>query len=117
VKRRRTFPRRGPPPTPRRRRRSPNSRESPRSSGAKHAVRVDVVHPSAVFDTGIWSDGVLARRAASYGLTVEEYRRDDVLGVEIASADLARMVVAMCGPPSPGRRVQQVPVDGGKTIG
>jgi NAD(P)-dependent dehydrogenase (short-subunit alcohol dehydrogenase family) len=34
-------------------------------------IRVNVVHPNAVFDTGIWSDEVLASRAASYGLSVD----------------------------------------------
>jgi len=36
-------------------------------------VRVNVLHPNAVFDTGVWTDQVLQERAAQYGLTVEEY--------------------------------------------
>jgi rhamnose utilization protein RhaD (predicted bifunctional aldolase and dehydrogenase)/NAD(P)-dependent dehydrogenase (short-subunit alcohol dehydrogenase family) len=78
-----------------------------------HGVRVNVVHPNAVYDTGIWTDEVLARRAESYGLSVERYRRNNVLGVEVASMDVARMIVAMCGPAFDRTTGAQVPVDGG----
>ena len=76
-------------------------------------IRVNVVHPNAVFDTGIWSEDVLARRAESYGVSVEDYRRMNVLGTEVGSADVARMVVAMCGPVFAKTTGAQVPVDGG----
>ncbi|HSG13170.1 MAG TPA: bifunctional aldolase/short-chain dehydrogenase [Gaiellaceae bacterium] len=79
----------------------------------EHGIRVNVVHPNAVFDTGIWSEEVLARRAESYGLSVEEYRRKNVLGAEVTSADVARMIVAMCGPIFARTTGAQVPVDGG----
>ena len=79
----------------------------------EHGIRVNVVHPNAVFDTGIWSEEVLARRAESYGLSVEEYRRKNVLGAEVTSADVARMIVAMCGPAFARTTGAQVPVDGG----
>ncbi|HEY0583871.1 MAG TPA: bifunctional aldolase/short-chain dehydrogenase, partial [Chloroflexota bacterium] len=42
-------------------------------------IRVNVVHPNAVFDTGIWTADVLRTRAESYGLTVEQYKRNNVL--------------------------------------
>src|SRR5579871_5781923 len=54
-------------------------------------IRVNVVHPNAVFDTGIWTEDVLRSRAASYGLSVEDYRRNNVLQVEITSRDVAEM--------------------------
>jgi NAD(P)-dependent dehydrogenase (short-subunit alcohol dehydrogenase family) len=76
-------------------------------------IRVNVIHPNAVFDTGIWSDDVLAERAAHYGITVEEYRRKNVLGIEVTSADVARMCVAMCGPAFAATTGAQVAVDGG----
>jgi NAD(P)-dependent dehydrogenase (short-subunit alcohol dehydrogenase family) len=76
-------------------------------------IRVNVVHPNAVFDTGIWSEDVLARRAESYGVSVEDYRRMNVLRTEVTSADVARMVVAMCGPAFDKTTGAQVPVDGG----
>ena len=37
-------------------------------------IRVNTLHPNAVFDTAAWTDEVLAARAAHYGVTVEEYR-------------------------------------------
>jgi rhamnose utilization protein RhaD (predicted bifunctional aldolase and dehydrogenase)/NAD(P)-dependent dehydrogenase (short-subunit alcohol dehydrogenase family) len=76
-------------------------------------IRVNVVHPNAVFDTGIWSDAVIAQRASEYGISVEEYRRQNVLRTEIVSADVARLVAAMCGDAFAKTTGAQVPIDGG----
>ena len=76
-------------------------------------IRVNIVHPNAVFDTGIWTDDVLRSRAVNYGLSVEEYRRNNVLGVEVTSRDVAEMVAEMCGPVFSRTTAAQVPVDGG----
>jgi rhamnose utilization protein RhaD (predicted bifunctional aldolase and dehydrogenase)/NAD(P)-dependent dehydrogenase (short-subunit alcohol dehydrogenase family) len=76
-------------------------------------IRVNVVHPNAVFDTGIWTEEVLRDRAASYGLSVEEYRMHNVLRVEVSSGDVAEMVAEMCGPLFSRTTAAQVPVDGG----
>ena len=46
--------------------------------GADH-IRVNVLHPNQVFDTGIWTEDVLRSRAAHYGLTVEQYKTNNVL--------------------------------------
>jgi rhamnose utilization protein RhaD (predicted bifunctional aldolase and dehydrogenase)/NAD(P)-dependent dehydrogenase (short-subunit alcohol dehydrogenase family) len=76
-------------------------------------IRVNVVHPNAVFDTGVWNDEVIAARAAQYGLTPEEYRSRNVLGVEVSSQDVAELAVAMCGRAFAKTTGAQVPVDGG----
>lgn len=76
-------------------------------------VRVNVLHPNAVFDTGIWTDEMLQKRAAAYGLSVEEYRRNNVLGVEVTSRDVANLAVALCGPLFAKTTGAQVPIDGG----
>ena len=76
-------------------------------------IRVNVIHPNAVFDTAIWSEGILAERAAHYGMTVQEYRSNNVLAAEVTSADVARMCVAMCSPTFARTTGAQVPVDGG----
>lgn len=76
-------------------------------------IRVNVIHPNAVFDTGIWSDEVLADRAARYEMTVEEYRTNNLLGAEVTSADVARLCIAMCGPAFARTTGAQVPIDGG----
>ena len=79
----------------------------------RDGIRVNIVHPNAVFDTGIWTEEVLRSRAESYGLSVEEYRRNNVLQVAVTSRDVAEMVAEMCGPVFSRTTAAQVPVDGG----
>jgi rhamnose utilization protein RhaD (predicted bifunctional aldolase and dehydrogenase)/NAD(P)-dependent dehydrogenase (short-subunit alcohol dehydrogenase family) len=76
-------------------------------------IRVNVIHPNAVFDTGIWSDDILAARAEQYGMTVDAYRTNNVLNAEVASADVAALCVVMCGPAFARTTGAQVAVDGG----
>ncbi|MDT8375811.1 MAG: bifunctional aldolase/short-chain dehydrogenase [Mariprofundaceae bacterium] len=76
-------------------------------------VRVNMLHPDAVFDTAIWTDEVLKKRAANYGLSVEQYRTRNLLGVEISSRDVAELVAAMAGPLFAKTTGAQLPVDGG----
>ncbi|MBI2881736.1 MAG: bifunctional aldolase/short-chain dehydrogenase [Candidatus Tectomicrobia bacterium] len=76
-------------------------------------IRVNAIHPDAVFDTGIWTREVLESRAASYGLSVEAYKRKNVLKVEVTSRDVAELAAEMCGPLFAKTTGAQVPVDGG----
>ncbi len=76
-------------------------------------IRVNVLHPNAVFDTGIWTEDVLRSRAASYGLSVEEYKTNNVLHVEITSRDVAELAAEVCGPAFAKTTGAQIPVDGG----
>ena len=76
-------------------------------------IRVNVVHPNAVFDTALWTDEILAARAAHYGLSVEDYKKNNVLKTEVRSTDVAEMVAEMCGPVFAKTTGAQVPVDGG----
>jgi NAD(P)-dependent dehydrogenase (short-subunit alcohol dehydrogenase family) len=76
-------------------------------------VRVNVIHPNAVFDTGLWTHEVLAARAAHYGMRVEDYKTSNVLKTEVRSADVAEMAAEMCGPLFGKTTGAQVPVDGG----
>lgn len=76
-------------------------------------IRVNVIHPNAVFDTGLWSAEVLASRAAHYGLSVEDYKKNNVLKTEVRSADVAELAAEMCGPLFAKTTAAQVPVDGG----
>jgi NAD(P)-dependent dehydrogenase (short-subunit alcohol dehydrogenase family) len=76
-------------------------------------VRVNVVHPNAVFDTGIWDPVTIASPAASYGMTVEQYKRSNLLGVEITSGDVANVIVALCSDTFAKTTGAQVPIDGG----
>ncbi len=65
---------------------------------AEDGIRVNTLHPNAVFDTGIWSAEVLASRAATYGMSVEDYRRSTLLRVEVTSRDVAELAAELCGP-------------------
>lgn len=80
---------------------------------AADGIRVNVVHPDAVFDTGLWTPKVLQARAAHYGMTVEQYRTRNLLRTEVRSRDVAAMVCAMCSEIFGRTTGAQVPVDGG----
>lgn len=76
-------------------------------------IRVNVLHPNAVFDTGIWDEAKIAARAERYGLTPQAYRTNNVLGVEVSASHVADLVVAMAGPLFSRTTGAQVAVDGG----
>jgi len=80
---------------------------------AAEGIRVNTVHPNAVFDTAIWTDEVLAKRAGHYGLSVEEYKTNNLLKVEVTSHNVAEMVCEMAGPLFAKTIGAQVPIDGG----
>ena len=76
-------------------------------------IRINTLHPNAVFDTGIWTEEVLAERARRYGMTVEQYKTNNVLRTEVTSRDVAELAAEMCGPLFAKTTGAQVPVDGG----
>lgn len=79
----------------------------------KDGIRVNVVHPNAVFDTALYTEEVLKARAGSYGITVEQYKKNNILLVEITSHDVGEMVAAMCGPLFAKVTGVQLSIDGG----
>ena len=76
-------------------------------------IRINTLHPNAVFDTGIWNEDVLTARAQHYGLSVDEYKRNNVLKTEVTSRDVAELAAEICGPLFAKTTGAQVPVDGG----
>ncbi|MHB8388474.1 MAG: bifunctional aldolase/short-chain dehydrogenase [Acidobacteriaceae bacterium] len=76
-------------------------------------IRINSLHPNAVFDTGLWTEEVLAARAKHYGLTVEEYKKNNVLKTEITSRDVAELAAELCGPLFAKTTGAQISVDGG----
>lgn len=76
-------------------------------------IRVNVLHPDAVFDTAIWTQEVLESRAKHYGMTVQEYKTKNLLKVEISSRDVAEMTCALAGPLFAKTTGAQIPIDGG----
>ena len=80
---------------------------------AKDGIRINSLHPNQVFDTALWTDEVLAQRAKAYNLTVEQYRKNNLLRQEVSSKDVAELAAEMCGPLFAKTTAAQVPVDGG----
>jgi rhamnose utilization protein RhaD (predicted bifunctional aldolase and dehydrogenase)/NAD(P)-dependent dehydrogenase (short-subunit alcohol dehydrogenase family) len=76
-------------------------------------IRINTLHPHAVFDTALWTDALLAERAGRYGMTVEQYRTNNVLRTEVTSRDVAELAAEMCGPLFAKTTGAQLPVDGG----
>lgn len=76
-------------------------------------VRVNIVHPDAVFDTGLWSAELLAARADHYGLSVQEYKQRNLLRTEVTSRSVARMVRTMADGTFAATTGAQVAIDGG----
>lgn len=76
-------------------------------------IRINTVHPNMVFDTGLWTEEVLEKRAASYGLTVEQYKARNVLGRSVLSRDVAELVAELCGGLFSKTTGAQIPIDGG----
>lgn len=76
-------------------------------------IRVNVLHPNAVYDTAIWTDEVLASRAKHYGISVDEYKTANVLKTEVASIDVAKAVTLFAGAALSKTTGAQLPIDGG----
>jgi rhamnose utilization protein RhaD (predicted bifunctional aldolase and dehydrogenase)/NAD(P)-dependent dehydrogenase (short-subunit alcohol dehydrogenase family) len=79
----------------------------------KDGIRINSIHPNAVYDTALWTDELLAARAKAYNLTVEQYKKNNLLKTEITSRDVAELAAEMCGPLFAKTTAAQVPVDGG----
>jgi len=76
-------------------------------------IRINSLHPNAVFDTGIWSEEILQSRAQHYGMSVEAYKTNNLLKVEITSKDVAELAAEMCGTLFAKTTGAQLPIDGG----
>ncbi|MFT4924830.1 MAG: rhamnose utilization protein RhaD (predicted bifunctional aldolase and dehydrogenase) [Phenylobacterium sp.] len=80
---------------------------------ASFGIRVNVLHPNAVFDTDIWTDEVLELRAANYGVSVDEYKKTNLLKTEITSQNVARLVSVLASSDFAKTTGAQIPIDGG----
>jgi rhamnose utilization protein RhaD (predicted bifunctional aldolase and dehydrogenase)/NAD(P)-dependent dehydrogenase (short-subunit alcohol dehydrogenase family) len=80
---------------------------------AKDGIRINTLHPNAVYDTALWTDEVLASRAKAYNMTVEQYKKNNLLKTEVSSKDVAELAAEMCGSLFAKTTAAQVPVDGG----
>ena len=80
---------------------------------APFSIRVNILHPDAVFDTGIWTEEVLKSRAEHYGISVDDYKKKNLLKTEITSEDVALLVVTVAGTSFSKITGAQIPIDGG----
>jgi rhamnose utilization protein RhaD (predicted bifunctional aldolase and dehydrogenase)/NAD(P)-dependent dehydrogenase (short-subunit alcohol dehydrogenase family) len=76
-------------------------------------INVNVLHPNAIFDTGIWTEEVLNERAKSYGISVEEYKSRNVLKKEVTSKDVASLVRTLASQDFAKTTGAQIAIDGG----
>ena len=76
-------------------------------------IRVNIIHPNAVFDTGIWSKDIIKNRAKSYEMSIEDYKKNNLLKTEITSKDVAELITQMCGSSFFKTTGAQVSIDGG----
>jgi len=79
--------------------------------GAKDGIRINSLHPDAVYDTGLWTPELLAARAKAYNLSVEQYGEEPPQDRSFVQG-CRELAAEMCGrfsprPPPPGA------VDGG----
>jgi rhamnose utilization protein RhaD (predicted bifunctional aldolase and dehydrogenase)/NAD(P)-dependent dehydrogenase (short-subunit alcohol dehydrogenase family) len=79
----------------------------------EYGIRVNTVHPNAVYDTGLWSKDVLEQRARHYSLSVADYKATNVLRTEVSAVDVARVVGLLAGTELSKTTGAQIPVDGG----
>lgn len=80
---------------------------------AGDGIRVNMVNPDAVFDTGLWTPELLAERAAKYGLSVDDYKRRNLLRTEVTSAQVASVVRDLCLEHYSATTGVQIAIDGG----
>lgn len=76
-------------------------------------VRVNMLHPDKIFDTELWTEEKIRLRAAHYGLSVEAYKRSNLLGLEVVSADVAKIACALVSETFRATTGAQIAVDGG----
>jgi len=80
---------------------------------ASNKTRVNLVHPDAVFDTGLWSKELIEERASNYGISPEEYKKRNLLSVEVTSKAVARSAISLCTDDFSTTTGASVPTDGG----
>ena len=80
---------------------------------ADFGIRVNVLHPHLIFDTGLWANGTLERRANAYGLSVEDYKKNNLLKTCLSSEDVGKAAFALVSGAFSKTTGAQIPVDGG----
>lgn len=80
---------------------------------AAFGVRVNIVHPDAVFDTDLWTEDALQASAARYNMSVQEYQQKNLLRAKICAADVGQLLSVMASDVFAATTGAQLPIDGG----
>ena len=83
--------------------------------GGSYGIRSNVVNPDKIFrESKIWEGGVLEDRAKAKGITVDEYRKGNLLHMEVLPEHVANVVIALIRDGTFGATTgASIPVDGG----
>ena len=83
--------------------------------GGKFGIRSNIINPDKIFkNSKIWDNGVLEKRAEAKGITPEQYKRGNLLNVEVLPEHVANMVLAILNDDIFGATTDaMIPVDGG----
>jgi rhamnulose-1-phosphate aldolase/alcohol dehydrogenase len=78
-----------------------------------YGIRVNTLHPHLVFDTALWSPEIIEKRARAYNMTVEQYKKNNLLKTDLSTRDVARATFALVSGLFSKTTGAQIPVDGG----
>jgi NAD(P)-dependent dehydrogenase (short-subunit alcohol dehydrogenase family) len=83
--------------------------------GGKYGIRSNVVNPDKIFrESKIWEGGVLENRAKAKGMTPDEYKRGNLLHVEVLPDHVANVVIQLIKDSVFGATTgAMIPIDGG----
>ncbi|HEX5322543.1 MAG TPA: bifunctional rhamnulose-1-phosphate aldolase/short-chain dehydrogenase, partial [Capsulimonadaceae bacterium] len=82
-----------------------------------YGIRVNMLNPDAIFETGLWSQQVKAERAKAQGIATEEmeefYRKRNLLKTAIHAEDVAQAALWLASDRSAKTTGSIIPIDGG----
>lgn len=83
--------------------------------GGKYRIRSNIINPDKVFrGSKIWEGGVLESRAKAKGQTVEQYKTQNLLGVEVLPSHVVGVMMSLLDDSIFGATTDaMIPVDGG----
>ncbi len=83
--------------------------------GGKYRIRSNIINPDKVFrGSKIWEGGILQSRAKAKGQSIEEYKTQNLLGIEVLPSHVVGVMMALLDEESFGATTDaMIPVDGG----
>jgi rhamnose utilization protein RhaD (predicted bifunctional aldolase and dehydrogenase)/NAD(P)-dependent dehydrogenase (short-subunit alcohol dehydrogenase family) len=83
--------------------------------GGRYKIRSNIINPDKIFrGSRIWENGVLESRAKAKGQTVDEYKTQNLLRIEVLPSHVAGVLLALLDEDSFGATTDaMIPVDGG----